>query len=270
MSYFYNWIRGTSQALCMGLTSQVALVVKNLLASAGDARDSGLILGSGRSPGVGNGNTLQFSCLENPVDREAWWAAVHGVAKRVRHNCATEHTQCEQRGKQSSHAGGLGMNRWNLADGDSSHFRTNSCFCTVLYISHSKWSPLTLEHHSALMEAKKRMTGHRRESRKTGTLIIVPCTGIFRFLTFTVLWSGHRGNPQITVSILAFPWTFPFLAHIIKDLHQVWKLQLRQCLAGPAPPSWSPWFCLLFWLAVSCGQPITEGLEKPAAPHSHI
>ena len=41
-------------------------------------------------------------------------------------------------GKQSSHAGGLGMNRWNLADGDSSHFRTNSCFCTVLYISHSK------------------------------------------------------------------------------------------------------------------------------------
>ena len=65
----------------MGLTSQVALVVKNLLASAGDARDSGLILGSGRSPGVANGNTLQFSCLQNPVDREAWWAAVHGVAK---------------------------------------------------------------------------------------------------------------------------------------------------------------------------------------------
>ena len=65
----------------MGLASQVALVVKNLLANAGDARDSGLIPGSGRSPGVGNGNPLQYSCLENPMDRAAWRATVHGVAR---------------------------------------------------------------------------------------------------------------------------------------------------------------------------------------------
>jgi hypothetical protein len=54
-------------------------MVKNLPASAGDARGMGSIPGSGRSPGVGNGNPLQYSCLENPVDRGAWWAAVHGV-----------------------------------------------------------------------------------------------------------------------------------------------------------------------------------------------
>ena len=53
-------------------TSQVALVVKNLSANAGDAKDSGSIPGSGRSPGEGHGNPLQYSCLENPMDRGAW------------------------------------------------------------------------------------------------------------------------------------------------------------------------------------------------------
>ena len=53
-------------------------VVKNLPASVGDARDSGLIPGSGRSPGGENGNTLQCSCLENSMERGAWWATVHG------------------------------------------------------------------------------------------------------------------------------------------------------------------------------------------------
>ena len=56
-------------------------MVKNLPANAGDARDAGPILGSGRSPGVGNGNPLQYPCLENPMDREAWKATAHGVAK---------------------------------------------------------------------------------------------------------------------------------------------------------------------------------------------
>ena len=59
----------------------VAQLVKNLPAIAGDTRDSGSIPGSGRSPGEGNGNLLQFSCLGNPMDRGAWWATVHGVAK---------------------------------------------------------------------------------------------------------------------------------------------------------------------------------------------
>ena len=61
--------------------SQVALVVKNLPASAGNIRDAGLIPGLGRSPGGGHGNALQCSCLENPMDRGAWRATVHGVAK---------------------------------------------------------------------------------------------------------------------------------------------------------------------------------------------
>ena len=53
-------------------------VVKNLPASAGDA---GLIPESGRSPGVGSGNPLQYSCLENPMDGGSWWATVCGVTK---------------------------------------------------------------------------------------------------------------------------------------------------------------------------------------------
>ena len=61
--------------------SQVALVVKNLPSSVGDIRDVGSIPELGRFPGKGNGNSLQYSCLENPMDREAWQATVHGVAK---------------------------------------------------------------------------------------------------------------------------------------------------------------------------------------------
>ena len=57
-------------------------MVKNTPASTGDARDVGLISGLGRSPGVGNGNPLQYSCLENPMDRGAWRATAHGVAKK--------------------------------------------------------------------------------------------------------------------------------------------------------------------------------------------
>ena len=56
-------------------------MVKNLPANAGGARDAGSIPGSRRAPGGGNGNPLQYSCLGNPMDRGAWWAAVHGVAK---------------------------------------------------------------------------------------------------------------------------------------------------------------------------------------------
>ena len=61
--------------------SQVVLVVQNLPANAGDTRDAGLIPGSGKSPGVGNGNPLQYYCLENPVDRGDCQATVHGVAE---------------------------------------------------------------------------------------------------------------------------------------------------------------------------------------------
>ena len=63
--------------------------VKNLSANAGDASDSGSIPGLGRSPGEGNGNPLQHSCLGNPIDRGAWWATVHkesGTTERLNSN----------------------------------------------------------------------------------------------------------------------------------------------------------------------------------------
>ena len=63
------------------VASKVALVVKNLPASAGNARDSGLIPRSGRSPGEGHGNPLQYSCLKNATDRGAWQATAQGVTK---------------------------------------------------------------------------------------------------------------------------------------------------------------------------------------------
>ena len=62
-------------------TSQVALVVRNPTASVGDIRDLSSIPGSGRSPGGGHGNPLQYSHLENPMDRGAWRAMAHGITE---------------------------------------------------------------------------------------------------------------------------------------------------------------------------------------------
>ena len=59
----------------------VGSMVKNLPAKARDIREVGLIHGSGRSPGEGSGNPLQYSCLGNPMDKGAWQATVHGSAK---------------------------------------------------------------------------------------------------------------------------------------------------------------------------------------------
>ena len=64
------------------------------LANAGDIRDVGLIPRSGRSPGRGHGNPLQHSCLENPMDRGAWWAMVHRLLKSW--------TQLKQLSKQAT------------------------------------------------------------------------------------------------------------------------------------------------------------------------
>ena len=63
------------------MVSSVGASGKEPAANAGDFRDAGSILGSGRTPGEGNGNPLQYPCLENPKEGGAWWATVHGVAE---------------------------------------------------------------------------------------------------------------------------------------------------------------------------------------------
>ena len=75
--------------------SVVALEVKNLPVNAGDIRDIGLIPRSGRSSGRRNGNPLQYSCLENPMDRGSWWAKVYRVSKsRTRMKQLSTHMMC--------------------------------------------------------------------------------------------------------------------------------------------------------------------------------
>ena len=71
-----------SSFVCISISgaSPGGSAVKNAPANAGDTRDVGLIPGSGRSPGEGNGNPLQYSCQGKPMDRGAWWNIVHGVA----------------------------------------------------------------------------------------------------------------------------------------------------------------------------------------------
>ena len=65
-------------------------MVKNPPANAGDGGDDVLIPGSGRSPRVGNGSPLQYACLQNPMDRGAWWAIVRRGCKRIRCDLATK------------------------------------------------------------------------------------------------------------------------------------------------------------------------------------
>ena len=88
-------------------------MVKNLPANAGDAGDPGLIPGSGRSPGGGHDNPLQYSCLENPMNRGTWWATVHGVSKgsdttkvtKRTHTHAHTHTHTRKQKNSDEHFG---------------------------------------------------------------------------------------------------------------------------------------------------------------------
>ena len=71
----------TGRVFGLNWASKVVVLVKNPSANEGDVRDMDSIPGSGRSPGRGHVNPLYYPCLENPMDRGAWWATVHRVAK---------------------------------------------------------------------------------------------------------------------------------------------------------------------------------------------
>ena len=100
-------------------------MVKSLPVNAKNARDVGLIPGSERSPGEGNGNPLQYSCLENPMDRGAWQAMFHGVEKRVDHNLLTKQ-QKQQSGKKDTFIGSLDIQESLITPYHLLHKDTNS------------------------------------------------------------------------------------------------------------------------------------------------
>ena len=77
-----------------GFPGSTSVVVKNLPASVGEARDAASIPGSGRTPGVGNGNPLQYSCLGNPMDRRDWLSGLSMGLPRVRHQLSTYTRAC--------------------------------------------------------------------------------------------------------------------------------------------------------------------------------
>ena len=113
-------------------------VVKNLPANTGDIRDVGSIPGSGRSPGGGRGNPLQYSCLENSMDRGAWQATVHGVAKsRTRLSDSHTHTHTHNMYKIDKQQGLLystGSNTQYLITtykGEESEINIYCCCCLV-------------------------------------------------------------------------------------------------------------------------------------------
>ena len=117
----YHWT--TRKAQIRGLyiiwgASQVALLVKNPPANAGDIRDEGLIPGSGRSHGGGHGNPLQYFCLKNSMHREAW-ATVHRVAKSwPRRKQLSRQAGILSEARQRKNSLGLGEWRWNLWESD--------------------------------------------------------------------------------------------------------------------------------------------------------
>ena len=98
-----------------GRASQVALVVKNLPASAEDIKSRGFDPWVGQIPGAGNGNPLQYSCLENPMDRGAWRATVHGVAMSW---IRLKRLSMVEAGADVTMVGGLGSDAHAGHDGD--------------------------------------------------------------------------------------------------------------------------------------------------------
>ena len=113
-------------------------MVKNPPANAGDTRDAGLIPGSGRFPGGGHGNPLQYSCLENPMDRGAWWATVHGAVKSwIQLKLLSTHAQQCARGFPLLY---ILANVWYLCFFGDCHFdQCEGLICTSLVISDAEF-----------------------------------------------------------------------------------------------------------------------------------
>ena len=111
--------------------SQVVLVVKNLCANAGDGRDVGAMPRLGRSPGAEHGNPLQYSCLENPMDRGAWRATVHGVPKSQMQLGALWHYVISSQKQSDRHTPSLTSSLHNKLSQHSVVQNSNKCgmFC---------------------------------------------------------------------------------------------------------------------------------------------
>ena len=86
-------LKPTTKILCAGIVWASQMALKNPPANAGNLKDAVLIPGSGRSPGAGHGNPLQYSCLENPMERGTWWVTFHAVTKsqRLQKRLSTHH-----------------------------------------------------------------------------------------------------------------------------------------------------------------------------------
>ena len=105
--------------------SQMAVVVKNSPANAGDARDAASIPRPRRSPGGGHGNPLQYYCVKNSMDRGAWWATVHGVTKsQTRLNDLTRTGACKTGPSPSAVRPGGPNPMMNILGGTSASSRT--------------------------------------------------------------------------------------------------------------------------------------------------
>ena len=137
-----------SSPLIFVLTAQSRYLKKNKVAAC-SARDAGSILGSGRYPGEGNVNPLQYSCLGNPMDRRAWWATVHGVTKSQIWQM-TEHAQNIENWNQGKRKPfPLEKRTWAIgrrqAAGVGCHFLLQGTFLiqgwnpSLLCLLHCKW-----------------------------------------------------------------------------------------------------------------------------------
>ena len=212
----------------------MALLVKNLPANAGD---SGSIPGLGRSPGEGNGNPLQYSCLGSPMDRQACWATVHGVSK----SCT--------RLKQLS----------NLAHTHTQHTHTHTpCEKVEAQGQRETFPPLEtspMEGRTESSENKVSLSGWWQE-RCLYWGVLQNAAGIFKSDEFVITRDipGKKFNPPVNTSNLFLPPFTQFVLlirkalcplllgiHFLHTLQGLSEAQLfPQSLPWPPPPALSP------------------------------